>query len=151
MRKKIFIFLIIIIAGGVIMAAFFSRLSKYKDLCAYTEKLLKIEWNDCIEAATGNVEIGIGKDDYAYVKLEVKEDYEEDVLNIVRKRFGKPLDLSRFVMPGYQGHEFTTEIKNGDIQYIFETFTEGKRVKTRSIMIYVVYNENDRMYVYILG
>ncbi len=55
------------------------------------------------------------------------------------------------IMPGYQGHEFATEIKNGDIQYIFETFMEGKRAKTRSIMIYVVYDDNKRMCVYIMG
>lgn len=151
MKKRLFIFLIIIIAGGVMMVAFFCRMNENKDLCAYIERILKIEWSDCIEVATGNVETRIGKDDYAYVKLEVKEGYEGTVLNIVRNRFGNPTDLSGFIMPGYQGHEFAEEIKNSNTQYVFETFMEGKEAKTRSIMIYVVYDENNRMYIYVMG
>ena len=152
MRKSKLIFLMaIIIAGVAIMAAFFCRESKYKDLHVYTEKLLEIEWNDCIESATGYVERKIGEEENAYIKLGVKEGYEEDVLNILRNSFGEPFDLSWVIVPGYQGHEFAAEIKNGDLQYVFEIFMEGKRAKTRSIDVYVVYDENNRMYVYIMG
>lgn len=151
MRKKIFILLIIIIVGTAVMAAFFCRRNKYKDLRVYTEKLLEIEWNDCIESATGNVEKKIGEEENAYIKLEVKEGYEEEVLNILRNSFGKPFDLSLVIVPGYQGHEFATEIKNGNLQYVFEIAMEGKRAKTRSIDIYVVYDENNRMHIYIMG
>ena len=148
MRKSKLVFLIaIIIVGTVILTVLFCKESKYKDLRVYTEKLLEIEWNDCIETATGDVEREMWEEDWANIKLGVKEGYEEDVLNIVRNRFGKPFDLSHFIMPGYQGHEFVAEIKNDNIQYIFEISIKGKIDKTRSIMIYVVYDENDRMYI----
>ena len=151
MKKRIFIFLIIIIVGGAVMTAFFCRKNRYKDLCVYTEKLLEIKWNDCIETATGDVKRKIGEEEHAYIKLEVKVGCEEDVLNIVRNSFGEPFDLSWVIVPDYQGHEFAAEIKNGDLQYVFEIFMEGKRAKTRSIDVYVVYDENNRMYVYIMG
>lgn len=151
MRKKIFILLTIIIVVGAVMAAFFCRNNKYKDLRVYTEKLLEIEWNDCIETATGDVKRKIGEEENAHIKLEMKEGYEEKVLNILRNSFGKPFDPSLVIVPGYQGHEFATEIKNGDLQYVYEIAMEGKRAKTRSIDVYVVYDENNRMYIYIMG
>lgn len=152
MKKNILIFILaIIILGGAVVTVLFCRRNKYKDLCAYTENLLKIEWNSCIESATGDVKIEMGEEEWANIRLEVKRGYEEDMLNIVRDRFGKPLDLSHTIVPGYQGHEFATEIKNRDIQYLFETSLEGKRAKTRNIMIYVTYDEKGQMYIYIMG
>ena len=150
MRKSKLIFLIaIIIVVTVILTVLFCRESKYKDLRVYTEKLLEIEWNDCIETATGDVERKIGEEENAHIKLKVREGYEEDVLNILQNSFGKPLDTT--IRYGYQGHEFATELENSNIQYIFATAMEGKRAKTRAIRIYVVYDENDRMYIYIMG
>lgn len=150
-RKMLFIVILIIIAGGAVMAVFFCRRNKYKDLCAYTEKLLEVKWNDCIELATGDVERKIGKEENSHVKLEVREGCEKDVLNIVRKRCGQPLDISDIIIPGYQGHLFATELKNSNIQYNFAVFLEGKIVKTRYIDIYVVYDEKNKMYIYIMG
>ena len=76
---------------------------------------------------------------------------EEEALNIVQNRNGEPFDISDTIIPGYQGHPFAAEIKNSDIQYIFGIFMEGKRAKTRSIRIYVVYNEKGQMYIYVMG
>ena len=153
MKKKTIIFLIIIIAAGAVGTVFFCRRNKYKDLCAYTEKVLKIEWNGCIESAAGDIETKIGEDELAKVKLEVRAGCEEEALNIVQNRFGKrfEMEISRTIIPGYQGHPFAAEIENSDIQYIFATCMEGKKVKTRSIRIYVVYNEKGQMYIYIMG
>ena len=152
MRKSKLIFLMaIIIAGVAIMTAFFCRESKYKDLRVYTEKLLEVEWNDCIETATGDVEREMWEEDWANIKLGVKEGYEEDVLNILRNSFGEPSDISRVIVPDYQGHEFAAEIRNGDLQYIFKIYMEGKWAKTRNIRIYVVYDEKGQMYIYIMG
>ncbi|MBD5537830.1 MAG: hypothetical protein HDQ99_19700 [Lachnospiraceae bacterium] len=151
MRKKIFILLIIIIVGGAVMTVFFCRKNKYKDLRVYTEKLLEVEWNDCIETATGDVEREMWEEDWANIKLGVKEGYEEDVLNILRNSFGEPSDISRVIVPDYQGHEFAAEIRNGDLQYIFKIYMEGEWAKTRNIRIYVVYDEKGQMYIYIMG
>ena len=148
MRKRIFILLIIIIVGGAVMAAFFCRESKYKDLRVYTEKLLEIKWNDCIETAIGDVEIVYGEE-VAHVKLEVKIGYEEEVLSIVENRFRQSLE--QYIIPPWQGHEFIEEVKNGNIQYVSRMAMDGKRIKTRNIEIYVVYDENNRMYIYVMG
>lgn len=149
MRKSKLIFLMaIIIAGVAIMTAFFCRESKYKDLRVYTEKLLEIKWNDCIETAIGDVEIVYGEE-VAHVKLEVKIGYEEEVLSIVENRFRQSLE--QYIIPPWQGHEFIEEVKNGNIQYVSRMAMDGKRIKTRNIEIYVVYDENNRMYIYVMG
>lgn len=151
MKKKTLFFLIIVIIAGAIITMFLYRRNKYKDLCAYTEKLLKIEWNDCIESAAGDVKLDWGEE-YARIRLEIKAGYEEEALSIVQNRFVKPLDFSIIngpVVLNYR-HEFATELKNSDIQYVFETFMSGKRKLTRDIRVYVVYDENNRMYIYVM-
>ena len=150
MKKKILFFLIIVIIGGVIIIMFFCRRNKYKDLCAYTEKLLKIEWNDCVESTAGDVKLDRGEE-YAHIRLEIKAGYEEEALSIVQNRFVNPLDLSRFTAVLNYRHEFATELKNSDIQYVFCIAMRGKRALTREIRVYVVYDESRRMYIYVMG
>ena len=151
--KKIFFFLIIVIICGAIITIFLYKRNKYKDLCAYTEKLLEIEWNDCIESAAGDVILDRVDEEYAHIRLEIKEGSEEEALSIVQNRFVNPLDFSRINIPvvlNYR-HEFAAELKNSDIQYVFETFMRGKRARTREIRVYVVYDESRRMYIYVMG
>lgn len=116
------------------------------ELCAYTEELLEMEWNDCMESAAGDVEETEYDEEVAHVRLEVKQGYEEEVTNILQNRF---ILLSQ--EPPLLRSEFTEEIENGDVRYVFSTFMEGKRAKTREIVAYVVYDEKGKMYVYILG
>ena len=149
MRKKVLFFLIAVIAGGIIMTMFFCRRNNYKDLCGYTEKLLKIEWNDCIELATGDAYKSDGEE-HAHVKLEVKAGCEEEALSILQNRFGRALDPydSR---PGYGGHPFAAEIENGDTHYIFMILMKGNRASTRTVIIYVVYDETGKIFIYVMG
>ena len=149
MKKKILFFLIIVIIGGAILIMLICRRNKYKDLCSYTEKLLEIEWNDCIESTAGDVKLDRGEE-YAHIRLEIKSGYEEEALSIVQNRFVNPLDLSRFTAVLNYRHEFGAELKNSDIQYVFETVMRGKRRHTRAIRVYVVYDENRRMYIYVM-
>lgn len=99
-RKKALIFFAVLLAGAVIWILFTITLSPKREkayitvhveasaeLCAYTEELLEIEWNDCIESAAGDVEETEYDEEVAHVKLEVKQGYEEEVLGIVQNRF----------------------------------------------------------------
>ena len=116
------------------------------ELCAYTEELLEIEWIDCMESAAGNVEESEYNEEVAQIKLEVKWGYEEEVINILQNRF-----MISPQAPPLPKSEFTEEIENGDVRYVFSTFMEGKRAKTREVAAYVVYDEKGKMYVYIMG
>lgn len=150
MKRIIAFFLVFIIAGGIFM--FLSFRYKYRDLTVYTERLLDIELKDYIETAEGEVKNTgfIGWEEYATFKLKVKAGEEKNVLNIFKNRCGKGVDLTTYVMPGHMGHEFVTEIKKSDIQFVWEVMMEGKRAKTRVVMIYAVLDKNGRMYVYLL-
>ncbi|MDE7434816.1 MAG: hypothetical protein K2N01_03185 [Lachnospiraceae bacterium] len=125
-------------------------LTAYTDFIAYTEKLLNIEWQDCIETAVGDVKVA-DWEEYANIKLKVKEGAEEKVINIIKDRCGKSRDVSSHTIPGYQGHELADELRNSDIQAIWNVFMEGKRVKTRCVYIYVTLDNEGGMYVYIFS
>lgn len=116
------------------------------EMCAYTEELLEIEWNVCMESAAGNVKESEYDEEVAQIKLEVKAGYEEEVFHILQNRF-----IILPEAPPLPKSEFTEEIENGDVRYVFSVFMEGKRAKTREITAYVVYDEREKMYVYIMG
>lgn len=116
------------------------------ELCAYTEELLEIEWNDYMESAAGDVVESEYDEEFAQIKLEVKQGYEEEVINILQNRFTIRTSSEAPPLP-----KSAEEIKNGDLRYVFSTFMEGKRAKTREIAAYVVYDESGKMYVYIMG
>lgn len=149
MKKKILFFLIVVITGIIILTVFFHIRNKYKDLCGYTEKLLKIEWNGCIEQAGGDAYKSDGEE-HAHVKLEVKSGCEKEALGILQNRFGRSFDPDDS-WPGYGGHPFAAEIDNGDTQYVFMTLMKGNRASTRTIIIYVVYDETGKMLIYVMG
>lgn len=128
--------------------------SEYKDLYKYTENLLDIEWNDCIESAEGSVEdkYNISEEERAFIKLKVQSGCEEIVSDILQERFKQNMmELPGFSVLNYQGNDFETELKNSDIQAVYSKFMEGKAAKTREITIYVVYNEDNLMYIYVMG
>lgn len=145
MKKKPLIFTIIIV--GIFMIMLLHK--NNKDLYEYTERVLGIEWKNCIEEITGEVETKGGE--YAYLCLEIKEGREEEVISILQSICGQSLDSSSFTIPGYQGHDFATELENSNIQFIFEYSVTGKKAKTRNVMLYVTMSEGNRMYVYMLG
>ena len=148
MKKRVFIIMILLLVGGTSITAFLLWKNQYKNLCAYTEKLLKIKWSGCIESVEGDADKGA-----VHVKLEVKAGYEEEVLSIVQNRFGESLDIERNRL-SYQRHAFAAEIENSDILYVsWIGLSHGllQRCKCfRMVYIYVVYNEKGQMYLYVI-
>ncbi|MDE7434819.1 MAG: hypothetical protein K2N01_03200 [Lachnospiraceae bacterium] len=144
----------VLMLGGVLMFLFVSYRNRYKDLTAntdfiaYTEKLLNIEWQDCIETAVGDVKVA-DWEEFANIKLKVKEGAEEKVISILKNGCGQSLDFSSHTIPGYQGHELAKELKNSDIQSIWSISMEGRRVKTKNVYIYMTLDDEGDMYVYI--
>jgi len=118
-----------------------------EDLFAYTEKLLGIDWGDCIESAAGDVKTEDGMEEWANIRLEIRAGYEEEALDMVQNRFGEPLEP--YMLPPY--HPFEAELQDGNIQYAFSVFMEGKIEKTREIFLYEVCDDEGHMYFYIWG
>lgn len=146
MRRRILIILLFLIVGGAAVTVFFVSTNQYKNLYAYTERLLKIKWNGCIESVEGDAD-----KEAVHVKLEVKAGYEEEVLRIVQNRFGESLDIERNFRLAHQRHAFAAEIENSDILYIARIALPIKRCKcTRDIYIYIVYHEKGQMYLYVI-
>lgn len=145
----------VLMLGGVLMFFFVSHknrnrdLTAYTDFIAYTEQLLNIGWQDCIETAVGDLKV-IDWEEYADIRLKVKEGAEEKVISILKDRCGKSLDVSSYIIPN-QGHELAKEVKERDIQSIWTVFMEDRRAKTRCIYIYLALDDEGRMYVYIFS
>ena len=144
----------VVIVGAVLLFWFVCYDNKNKDLTAYTdfitytEKLLNIEWQDCIETAVGDVKV-VDWEEFANIRLKVKEGAEEKVTNILKDRCGKSFDVLSYIIPGYNGYELADELRNSNIQSIWHVLMEGRRVKTRSVEIYMTLDAEGRMYVYL--
>lgn len=151
MRKKIVIFIIIFIisVGGIFMFQLWRQANINSDLGAYAENLLDVQWKEYIEDATG--EILTDEEEYALLKLKVKEGCEQEIIDILYTRCGKSIDVSSFVMPGYKEHIYAMELKELDILYIFTIAMDGKKVKTRSVTIYIANDDRNQMYIYVFG
>lgn len=145
MRRRIFIILLLLIAGGAAVTAFFILTNQHKNLCAYTERLLKVEWSGCIESEEGDAD-----KEAVHVKLEVKAGYEEEMLRIVQDRFGESLDIEQNRLPVSQRHAFAAEIETGDILYTSRIALSIGSKGARAIYIYIVNHENGQMYLYLM-
>lgn len=150
--KKIFIIVLAcMIAGGIFM--FLNYRYKYNNLTRYMERLLDIELKDCIENAEGEVKISGWIHEFSKIKLKVKDGEEENAVSILKKRCGsRNLYGPDCIIPGYRGHQFAKEIKDGEIQFLCGVSMDGKGgVKTRDISIYVVVDREGQMYIYVMG
>ena len=109
-----------LIIGGIFMTLFIYQKYKFKDLKRYTEKLLNIEWGDCITKSWGDIKInGLFDGEYAHIKLEVRKGDDEKALGALQKKYKGEYDISTYALPGYRGHPYASEIKDSDIQFIY--------------------------------
>ena len=151
-KKTAIIVLACMAVGGA--GVFFYYRYKFRDLTRYAERLLEIELKDCIETAEGDVKVcDWWGNEYSHIKLKVKDGEEENVVNVFKKRCGTENRYSpNRIIPGYSGHRFAKEIKDGEIQFLTGVFMEGKGgVKTRDILIYIVLVREGQMYIYVMG
>lgn len=153
MKKKIksvaVVITVCIAVGGVM---FWNFQYKNQDLKKYTERLLNISLEDCMETAEGEVEIDIMGEEFSLIKFRVKDGEEEKAVSIFKDRCGMKnyYDPSQ-PLPGYCGHRFAKEIKEGEILFLSSVSMEGRWAKTRFIEIYVVLDEKGQMYIYVMG
>lgn len=150
MRKNVVLVMILtIFVAGIFMFWLWRQKNLNSDLCAYTESLLDVQWKEYIEDVTG--EILTDEEEYALLKLKVKEGCEQEIIDILYTRCGKSIDVSSFVMPGYKEHIYAMELKELDILYIFTIAMDGKKVKTRGVTVYIANDDRNQTYIYIFG
>lgn len=152
----------LVIIAGIIAFIIYNLIAKRDiDLVKYEEKLLGIEISEYVEKSDGRIineiiKVSIDSDDYveseyAIVKLKIKKNFKEEVIKIFDDNFSN-ITQSR-VAPYIKNPSdyLQTEVKNSEPMYIYEVLLEGKKgLVTREINIYLI-EENDEMYVYIIG
>ncbi len=153
MKKRVikYIAVFIILLGGVVVGINYFQKDKYNDLISYEENLLGIEFREYVDGITGNIKKSDGYEDHAYIRLEVKDVYEEEMIDAFKREYPCISDIVSYTMPGYQNHELAIEMKSRTIKYIFVILMEGKHAKTREFDVYITEDENNKMYVYIFG
>lgn len=129
------------------MGRFLYYKHKFKDLYTYSENLLRVDWDGCVEVVSGEAKISYGEE-YARIKLEVKEGFEEKALKIIQNRCGESYEFT--FTDGFQGHQYIHEIRNGRMVYRSRISNNGRKAKSRVTNIFVVIIE-DRMYIYLIG
>ncbi len=159
-KKKTFITGVIIVC--VLFVAYLIYNNRYNNLLVkYEEDLLAIELEEYVEKSDGTIineiiKVSIDSDDYveseyAIVKLKIKKNFKEEVIKIFDDNFSN-ITQSR-VAPYIKNPSdyLQTEVNNSEPMYIYEVLLEGKKgLVTREINIYLI-EENDEMYVYIIG
>ncbi len=153
MKSRItkYIIIFIILLGGVVMGIICFHEHKYKDLISYEENLLGIEFRDYVDGVEGDIERSFFDEEYANIRFEIKAGYEEEMIEAFKGKYSCFPDIASYSMPGYQNHELAIEMKSRNIKYIFISLKAGKYAMTRSTEIYIVEDENNKMYVYIFG
>ena len=152
-KKKIAIVAAVIVIAGI-MAVLSSLWIRYHNLEKYAEKVLDIDWGDCIEASTGEIEhsfFSLTEEESVIIKFTVKQGYEQEVVDILEERCGEPMDIS-YAPPGiFYMYELGKELEEREIQFYFACVKEGKRAKSRWFEIFVATDDANRTYIYWFG
>ena len=147
--KKIKIAVSILIAGIVIYALFL-WINRYNNLEKYTERLLGIDWQNCIETSTGKVEGGFREEDRAEVRLNVKAGAEQEIENRLTERFKTGRSLPAEVPSGIWNYDLGKDLYNKEIRLVFCQFMPAKwKRTTEEIWIFTATDNENRMYVYV--
>lgn len=123
--------------------------SRYYDLIKYEEKLLRIDLEDYIEDMDGC--IILDESEFAEVKFRVAEGREEDILSLFDEEFGQrmtpdPLPVAAPVT------FYEMEINEKTPQHMYELLLPGTHGQmTRDVRIFVVWEQDEDMYIYLFG
>lgn len=118
------------------------------DMVEYLENILEIEFGEYVCNANGEIRYGDTEEQVA-IKIEVKKEHEDTLL----ERFDEKLmryDSDPYYIPGYQEHEYTKEMQEQEFKCMYSFFCDGKKAKTRNIIIYVTV-KNNMMCMYFFG
>lgn len=152
-KKKIVIAAAVVVIADI-MTVLLSLWLRYHNLEKYAEKVLDIDWGDCIEASTGEIEhnfLSLTEEEHVIIKLTVKQGYEQEVMDILEKRCGEPIDIS-YAPPGiFYRYELGKELEEREIQFYFTCVKEGKKAKSRWFEIFVAADDANRTYIYWFG
>lgn len=113
------------------------------------EENLNIDFTIYVDEINGDTTSDV-REQSPKIKMKVNKEFEDEIIKKLdeNKEITK-FDISTYNMPGYQGHEYAVEMKENDIKHIYSFFIEGKKAKTRSVEIYVTYNKEAIMYIYV--
>lgn len=120
-----------------------------EDIVVYVEEYLNLDFDGAIEKAEGEIK-SEHKEEYAYLKMKVSSGYEQQITDLLIDQYGESQNIDSFLVPGYAGHDYAQEIKDGKIISIFFDMRSAKHAKTRSVELYLV--EYDGVtYLYFMG
>ena len=147
--------IVIVCLGGFVMFEFWNHYNQKEenrskeDVISYVETYLSLELDELVEEAEGQLQSG-RKGEQAYLKLKIASGYEQQIMELLRNKYGESQDSDGFPVPGYQGHSYAKEIENGKIKAVFFDMRSGKRAKTRSVELYLVESKGV-LYLYFMG
>lgn len=159
MKEKKLIYCIaclgIVVIGGIIVWAFHNHnattknkiIHKSNDLIQYLGDYWEIELEDYAEDAEGEVEMYDDEEDGGVIKVKIRMEYEETVLELLKNNLikikGNPYDR----VPPFPSNSLVSEVETKEWKYTFWCTRVGKYAKTRILYAFVTY-DNYGMYIY---
>lgn len=147
MEKKIRV--ICIISCFVFVGICFFIKEEKINIIECLEENLNIDFTKYVDEINGDITSDV-QEESPKIKMKVNKEFEDEIIKkLDENKEIKKFDISTYNMPGYRGHEYAVEMKENDIKHIYSFFIEGKKAKTRSVEIYVTYNKEAIMYIYV--
>ena len=115
----------------------------------HLEDTLDIELEDYARTVEGRVTMREGEDDQVIIKIKALGKYEEAVLELLKDHFNeeKMTDNVCAKVPPEIISALSEEFETKEWRYTFSCSVPGKYAKTRTVYIFVAYDE-DGMYAY---
>lgn len=126
-----------------------SRQMSADEVIDYVEKYLQIVIRKMVLEAEGEI-ISDRKSECAYLKMKLQRDMREDLVEQLTAKYGKIQEPESYLVPGYNGHVYASEIESGERKAVCFDMRSFKKMMTRSVELYLVEREGE-LYLFFMG
>lgn len=92
----------------------------------------------------------LASDSYGKIKIQVKQGKEDELLNLLQDKLGKPQAVQPANIPRYQEHQYASELRQMQNIRYFAAFKSGATAKSVPIDLYLA-KMNLVTFLYIFG
>lgn len=92
----------------------------------------------------------LASDSYGKIKIQVKQGKEDELLNLLQDKLGKPQAVQPANIPRYQEHQYASELRQMQNIRYFAAFKSGTTAKSVPIDLYLA-KMNLVTFLYIFG
>lgn len=153
-RSKYIIMIVvvlIVIVGGIFMAFQLSsrKITNKNKVLKLVNQRLNSNLDEYVDDVTGEITREYGEK-YVTARMRINKQYLDQVISLLEKVCWKE-SIEDIRLPYYLKNELVDELSEKEILYYFNRATEGRRVKTIEVDVYIAEGSDGTVYLYIFG